>query len=102
MLPDGSLDPGVAAQMKPGGRLDRIATVLDRARARSRIPLVVGPETVETWQQVAQPTVTTRPALARVRAAVARATTELLPATYVPIDEVALEAAGLGDNLPAQ
>ncbi len=30
-LPDGTIDPAIAEQMQPGGRLDRIAALLGRA-----------------------------------------------------------------------
>jgi len=100
-IPDGSLDASVTAQMQPGGRLDRIATVFARAGSFP-YSVVVGPETVETWQRIARSDRKDEAGFARVRAAVARSTTELLPTSYVPIDDVALEAAGLGDVLPAQ
>ena len=76
----------------------------DAARARGRFPysLVVGPETAETWKRLAKTDHAYAGGYARLRAAVARPTTEVLPAPYVPIDDAPLEAAGLGDNLPAQ
>jgi hypothetical protein len=99
--PDGSIDPGVAAQMKPGGRLDRIATLVGESD-NFPVSLVVGPETVATWSQLAKKDATLAPGLARVRGAVQSASTDLLPVSYVPIDDTALEAAGLGGRLPEQ
>ncbi len=97
-LADGSDDPKVVAQMKPGGRLDRIAALLSGASG-IRLSLDIGPETAQAWKRLAQ----TDPALAKsfahLRAAATRSTTEVLPATYVPIDAASLEAAGLGSYL---
>jgi hypothetical protein len=52
-MPDGTIDPGIANEMQPGGRLDRIATLLGK---NSRVPLslTIGPETVETWLHLAE------------------------------------------------
>jgi hypothetical protein len=98
-LPDGSNDPAVVAAMQPSGRLDHIATVLDR-HGRTPVSLVVTPETVETWSKLATRDASLARGLDRVRAAAQQSTTEMLPAPYVPIDLPALEAAGLGDELP--
>ena len=40
--------------------------------------------------------------LTRIRATSRDSRTEILPAAYVPIDDTALEAAGLGDRLPEE
>jgi Family of unknown function (DUF6049) len=102
-LPDGSDDPKVVAEMKPGGRLDKIATLLARS-PRLAVSLVIGPETAEAWRRLGQRdrTGAVAASFARVRAAATRSTTEVLPAPYVPIDAAALEAAGLGGYLPAE
>jgi hypothetical protein len=99
--PDGSPDPAVVAQFEPKGRLDRISTVLARARGVP-LSLVVGPETVESWERLAARDDALAPGLARVRATSRDAGTEILPGAYVPIDDTALEAAGLGDRLPEE
>jgi hypothetical protein len=96
-LPDGTADPEVVQQMRPKGRLDRIATVLDAAGGFP-YSLVVSPETVESWGDLAQKDRTLAPGLARVRDAARRGTTEVLPVPYVPIDETVFEAAGFGSR----
>jgi len=98
-LPDGTIDPAIAAEMQPGGRLDRIATLLGKS-ARFPLSLTIGPETVEAWAQLAAKDRQYGPGLARVRAAARQTTTDLLPTPYVPVDIPALEAAGFGDRLP--
>jgi hypothetical protein len=100
-LPDGTPDPGVVSQMKPGGRLDRIATLLARATKGKAVPLslVLSPETLETWSSFAGKTPSLEAGFARVRAAARNSSADVLPAPYVPIDATALVAAGLGDHL---
>jgi hypothetical protein len=102
-LPDGSDDPNVVAQMKPGGRLDKIATLLAHSPGLS-VSLVIGPETAEAWKRLAarDRSGAVAASFARLRAAANRSTTEVLPAPYVPIDAAALEAAGLGGYLPTE
>jgi hypothetical protein len=100
-LPDGTDDPSVVAEMKPGGRLDRIATLLARASGL-RVSLAVGPETAEAWKRLGRRNPAVAASFARVRAAALRSTTQILPAPYVPIDAAALEAAGLGDYLTGE
>jgi hypothetical protein len=99
--PDGTPDPAVVAQLRPRGRLDRVATVLASARGVP-LSLVIGPETVESWERLAARDDTLARGLARVRATSRDSRTEILPAAYVPIDDTALEAAGLGDRLPEE
>lgn len=98
-LPDGTIDPAIAAEMQPGGRLDRIATLLGKSTGFP-LSLTIGPETVEAWAQLAARDRQYGPGLARVRSAARQATTDLLPTPYVPVDIPALEAAGFGDRLP--
>ena len=96
---DGEVDAAALRDMSPGGRLDDVATLLADA---DTMPLSIqaGPETVEAWDALAQTNPRLAPGLARVEAAIARSTTQLLPAPYVPIDLTSLEAAGLGAELP--
>lgn len=98
---DGASYPDVAAEFAAGGRLDGVSSVLASAAALP-MSLVAGPETLEAWNVLAQTDPTVAPALGRVTTAAARPTTQLLPTPYVPIDLTALEAAGLGDELPNQ
>ena len=100
-LPDGSDDPKVVAEMKPGGRLDRIATLLARSSGL-RVSLAIGPETAEAWKRLGRRNPAVAASFARVRAAAQRSTSEILPTPYVPIDAAALEAAGLGQYLPGE
>jgi hypothetical protein len=89
---DGRPDPEVVAELTPEGRLGQQAIAL----ANSAVPLTVapGPETLESWTQLAQgsPSITTtvealRDALSRV---------QVLAGPYVPIDVRALVSGGLG------
>jgi hypothetical protein len=98
-LPDGTTDPAVLAQLKPGGRIDRIATLLEKS-AGMPVSVLANPETVESWSKLVGRNSSIGPGLTRVRAAARRDTTELLPTSYVPIDQPAFEAAGFGDRLP--
>jgi hypothetical protein len=99
VLPDGSDDPRVVAQMAPGGRLDRIANFLAHTTG-FRMSLVVGPETAVAWKRLAAHQPTVKQSFDRVRTAALQPTTEVLPAPYVPIDTASLVAAGLGQYLP--
>jgi hypothetical protein len=98
---DGELDPVAVEEFSPGGRLDRIAQLLDDA-GDFPVTLQLGPETLEAWsaQALADPEVA--PAVEDVTDAAARRTTQVLPNTYVPIDLTSLEAAGLGEHLADQ
>jgi len=97
----GAPDRKVVAELSPGGRLDDVATVLDDAGSMP-LTVQVGPETLESWNTLAQSDARLAPGVGRVENAVARPTTQLLPAPYVPIDLTSLEAAGLGSQLPNQ
>ena len=100
-LPDGSDDPAVVAEMKRGGRLDKIAAFLAHTSG-FRASLVLGPETAQAWKRLALHDPAIKASFARVRAAALRSTTEVLPTPYVPIDAAALEAAGLGSYLTGE
>jgi hypothetical protein len=100
-LPDGSDDPAVVAEMKRGGRLDKIAAFLAHTSG-FRASLVLGPETAQAWKRLALHDRAIKASFARVRAAALRSTTEVLPTPYVPIDAAALEAAGLGSYLTGE
>ncbi len=101
VLPDGTADPSVVAQMQPGGRLDRIATLLGRATKGHAVPLslVLSPETLESWASFGAKTPALAPGFARVRAAARNSASAVLPEPYVPIDATAIVAAGMGDHL---
>lgn len=98
---DGAVRTGAEADLAPGGRLATFASLLERARG---VPLTmsIGPEVLESWTALGADDPDLRAGAARVAAAAARPTTQVLPVPYVPIDLTALEAAGLGDHLPDQ
>lgn len=95
---DGSPEPGVLAQMKPGGRLDRIAESLGAADGVP-LTLALSPETLESWKAAASSAPALSDGYASIRAAAARSEHELLPVPYVPIEVPSIEAAGLGPEL---
>jgi hypothetical protein len=101
VLPNGADDPRVVKEMSAGGRLDRVAAVLSTTPG-FRYSLVLGPETAQAWRRLGA--TSTRPAVGfgRVRASARRPTTEVLPTTYVPIDQSSVIAAGLGQYLRGQ
>jgi hypothetical protein len=101
VLPNGDDDPRVVKEMSRGGRLDRVAAVLSSTRG-FRYSLVLGPETADAWRRVAAKKPATALGFARVRASALRPSTEVLPVTYVPIDQSSVIAAGLGQYLPEQ
>lgn len=98
-LPDGTDDPKVVAEMKPGGRLDKIATLLSHTDGL-RFSLLVGPETAEAWKRLGQKNTKIAKGFGRLRKVAVESSTQLLPSPYVPIDAAALEAASLGQFLP--
>jgi hypothetical protein len=100
-LPDGSDDPRVVAQLKPGGRLDKIATVLSHTDD-FRFSLAVGPETAESWKRLARRDRKMSTSFNILKRAANRSSTEILPSTYVPIDSAVIDASGLGNHLPQQ
>ncbi len=89
---DGNPDPEVLAELAPEGRLGQQAIEV----ANSAVPLTVapGPETLESWAQLARdhPSLTT--SLDAMRDALTRM--QVLSGPYVPIDIRALIADGLG------
>ena len=87
----------VATQVKPGGRLDKIASVLDRGQLP--FSLIVSPETAQQWQTLATHDPTAATGLNHLVRAAHRASTELLPAPYVPLDASAALDAGFGGAL---
>ena len=99
---DGTDDPRVVAQLKPGGRLDKIATCSPRTEG-FRCSLAVGPETVESWKRARQARpASSRPAFKARAAAVAnRRPPGLARDRTCPIDSPRVEAAGLGEHLAA-
>lgn len=98
---DGATSGPVLDDLAPGGRLDGISTLLASAGSMP-LTLAIAPETLEGWDALANIDPAYAPAVERVEAAAARSSAQLLLEPYVPIDLVALEAAGLGGQLPDQ
>ncbi len=98
---DGSTNRSVLEELAPGGRLADVADLLQSAGPMP-LTLQVGPETLESWEALAQADSRLAAGFASVKAAVERPSNQLLPAPYVPIDLTSLEAAGLGAQLPDQ
>ena len=101
VLPDGSDDPRVVKEMSRGGRLDKVAAVLGLTNG-FRYSLVLGPETAVAWKRLAAKNARARVGFERVRTSALRTSTEVLPTTYVPIDQASVIAAGLGQYLSGQ
>jgi hypothetical protein len=79
----------------PSGRLGRAAQVLGAADGVP-LSLVIGPETVESWANIARHDEGAATGLAELRAAVSDENRRQVLATpYVPLDVPSLEAAGL-------
>jgi hypothetical protein len=91
----------VRADIRRGGRLDHISKLLERAHTFP-LTLGIGPETLASWSSQARLDNTLAAGAKRVKRAAARATTELLPEPYVPIDGPTIEAEKLGSQLPAE
>ncbi len=93
-------DTNVLAEMLPGGRLDRIASLLDRA-TDAEIPLTldVSPETLQSWIAFSQERRQLEPSATAVRVAASNPDNQLLPEPYVPIDLPAFENTGFGGEL---
>ena len=90
-LADGKPDPYVVSQLRPEGRLGRRAIAI----ANSGVPLTLapGPETLESWTQLANgdPGLTT--SLNAMRDALGRS--QVLAGAYVPVDVRSLVSGGL-------
>jgi hypothetical protein len=98
---DGTPDPDVLSEMQPGGRLDRISTLLGRAKGVP-LTLVLSPETLQSWLDFSADHEDLRAGANAVRAAVARRGKDLLPTPYVPIDLPAFLGSGFDDYLADQ
>jgi hypothetical protein len=86
-------------EMSPGGRLDRIAALLSRAKGFP-LTLGIGPETLQSWIAQARTKPALRQGAVRVQRAARRNSVQLLPEPYVPIDGPTIEAEGLGSHVP--
>ena len=96
---DGTANASVLAEIQRGGRLDRIATLLTRARDFP-VTVGIGPETLTSWIAQSRTKLALRRGASRVRLAARRETIQLLPEPYVPIEGPTIEAEHLGDHVP--
>ncbi len=96
---DGTTDPSVLADVKPGGRLDALAAAL---AVTTPIPttLRIAPELAESWQRLAS---TVDPSLRtgaqELATAAAAPRNQVLAEPYVDVDRSAIVRSGLGDAL---
>ncbi len=88
---DGKPDPDVVAELRPEGRLGRRAIAI----ANSGVPLTLapGPETLESWTQLANNDPALATSLDAMRDALGRS--QVLAGAYVPIDVRSLVSGGL-------
>ncbi len=96
---DGSPNPAVVAQFRSDGRIGRIASELPDG---SLLPLTLelGPETIQSWGQIAQNDPTVQAGIRSITALAGGH--EVLASPYVPLDIPALRAAGLGNEVATQ
>jgi hypothetical protein len=92
---DGKPDPAVVAELAPEGRLGQQALAI--ANSAAPLTLAPGPETLESWTQLARD----NPSLATTHDALRDALTrmQVLAGPYVPIDVRALVAGGLSSEV---
>jgi hypothetical protein len=90
-LPDGSADPTVVDELKPGGRLGRQATAIG-ADLDVPITLVPSPETLEAWSMLSSGDVGLAGEAAALKSAVPR--DQVVAGPYVPLDMPSLLASG--------
>src|SRR5262249_10668397 len=88
----------VQHSIDPTGRLGRAAQALGAAGSVP-LSLVLGPETLESWANLARHDRGAATGLDRVRTAVSdEDRRQVLATPYVPLDVPSLEAAGLGNQ----
>jgi Family of unknown function (DUF6049) len=92
---DGKPDQDVVAELTPEGRLGQQAIAI----GNSAVPLTLapGPETLESWTQLAHDNVSLTTSLDALRDAMTRM--QVLAGPYVPIDVRALVNGGLGSEV---
>jgi hypothetical protein len=99
-MPDGSADAAVVAQLRPGGRLERLASELDGSP--TPLSVAVGPETVQSWAVAADDDSSLVDGLEALRSAVGRNRREVLAAPFVRLDLPAIAAHDLDGELAPQ
>jgi hypothetical protein len=98
-LPDGTADPMVVDQLKPGGRLGRQAAAID-ALADVPLTLVPSPETVDAWQAIARQRVDVSAGIGALQRAVTH--DEILAGPFVSLDIPAMTGSGLEGSLDSE
>lgn len=101
ILPDGTRDDSVLEQVRPGGRLDRIASEL-AAVPSVAATLAVGPESAASWSDAALDDARVAPGIEALRAAVERSSRQVLAEPYVRLDLPALVASDLATEIATQ
>lgn len=95
-LANGTPDPAVVRELRPGGRLNRIATLLDSTEAA--VTLAPNPETIESLSSLAEDD----PQLAGTLGALRHGTKAAIAGSYVPIDVPSLVSAGIHTEIGTQ
>lgn len=92
---DGKPDPDVVSELRPDGRLGRRATEI----ANTNVPLTIapGPETLESWTQLARGDPSIASSLNAMHEALSRS--QVLGGPYVPIDVRSLVGGGLSTEV---
>ena len=99
LLPDGTPDPEVVAQLRPGGRIGEQVLSLDEHDVP--VTLAPGPETLETWRVLAAGD---NPDIASTLTALYGSLddAQVLTGSYVPTDVPSLVAGGFGAEVATQ
>ena len=93
LLPDGTPDPEVVADLRPTGRIGAEAELLDQHDVP--VTLAPGPETLEAWRVLANPSADNQDIAGTLTALTnTAADAQVLNSPYVPIDVPSLVAGG--------
>ncbi|HMG26640.1 MAG TPA: DUF6049 family protein [Acidimicrobiia bacterium] len=95
---DGKPDPDVVDELRPDGRLGRLAVAL--ANADVPLTLAPGPETLEAWTQLANDDPGLSTSLNAFRDALGRS--QVLSGPYVPVDVRSLVGGGLSAEVGSE
>ena len=98
-VPGASLDPAVLAQLEPDGRIGRQVAALERAGGVP-VSLVPGPETLQTWEEVAKTEPLYASGVATLKSAFG--TSQTIANTYVPVNLPSLLRAGMTSAVDSQ
>jgi hypothetical protein len=98
-VPGERIGTTLAADFKTTGRLGRLAATLRRT-PDARVTLVPGPETVQSWFDLARQDATVNDAATALRSVLPRE--QSIASAYVPIDVPSLLDAGLANALDTE